>query len=220
MEIETWAKNINKEVYEKWKRDYPLWDSGFKVFYSPVRKNPKLMILSYNPGGNETSFQEDLNHFEKGSYSGFMKNEYLTRDYPMAKKIRAFFEENCDLLETSVTLPIIFFRSKNTKYLKKNFPKELQHNMENFCLTHVKRIIETVNPQSILILGFETYSVFRKYYGPFKKEVEIKGEKNRRIGLKAYWGKIPLFCILHPTGARISNTDVEKNKKSFFEFIK
>ena len=77
MEIETWAKNINKEVYEKWKRDYPLWDSGFKVFYSPVRKNPKLMILSYNPGGNETSFQEDLNHFEKGSYSGFMKMNTL-----------------------------------------------------------------------------------------------------------------------------------------------
>ncbi len=220
LEIETWAKNVTQEVFEKWQKDFPFWDSGFKVFYGPVSKNPKVMILSYNPGGDKTSFQEDLIHFQKGNYSGFTKNEYISRDYPMAKKIRSFFELNYDLLETSVTLPIIFFRSKNMKYLKKNFPKELQKNMEKFCLDQIERIIQTVKPNSILILGLETYSLLTKYFGPFQNEIENIGDKKRRIGLAAYWGEIPLFCILHPTGARISNADRERNKKKFFELVR
>jgi len=220
LKMETWAKNITKEVFEKWKKDYSFWDSGFKVFYSPVRKNPKVMILSYNPGGDKTSFQEDLIHFENGSYPGFSKNEYVSQDYPMAKRIRSFFESNNNLLETSVTLPVIFFRSKNVEYLKKNFPKELQKDMEKFCLGHIERIIQTVKPSSILILGFETYSLMTKYFGPFQNEIENLGEKKRRIGLSVNWGKILLFCILHPTGARISNVDREQNMKTFFELVK
>ncbi|MCH7560656.1 MAG: hypothetical protein IIC67_04695 [Thaumarchaeota archaeon] len=153
------------------------------------------MILSYNPGGDKTSFQKDLFHFENGSYPGYTKNEYISRDYPMAKKIRSFFESNYDLLESSVTLPIIFFRSKNLVYLKKNFPKELQQDMEKFCLDQIERIIQAVKPNSILILGFETYSLLTKYFGPFQNEIENIGEKKRRIGLTAYWEKIPLFCF-------------------------
>ena len=105
-------------------------------------------------------------------------------------------------------------------YLKKNFPKELRQDMEKFCLVQIERIIQTVKPNSILILGFETYSLLTKYFGPFQNEIENIGEKKRRIGLTAYWEKTPLFCILHPTGARISNADREQNMKTFFELVK
>jgi len=212
-----WAEDITKQVYEKWKVDYSTWKQGFKLFYGPVKKNPKLMILTFNPGGDENSFQKDFNKFEKGDFSLFTRNEYLTRNYKLAEKMQSFFEENEELLASSVTFPIIFWRSKSVKFWKKNFPKELQKDAEKFCLEKTHKIIQFLDPAYILILGFKTYSILNKNYGPFSNEHEIRGIKNRKIGLKAKWENRPLFCILHPSGARISTADWAKNKRMFFK---
>ena len=40
--LEKWSEELTKEVYNEWKTKYSFWKSGFKIFYSPVRKNPKL----------------------------------------------------------------------------------------------------------------------------------------------------------------------------------
>ena len=58
MDITKWAEDLTEEVYNEWKTKYSFWEDGFKVFYSPVRYRPELMIISLNPGGTKRKFVE------------------------------------------------------------------------------------------------------------------------------------------------------------------
>ena len=62
--IEEWGMELNEEVYEEWTK-HPKLKAGFKIFYTKLRKDPPIMILSINPGGEEDSFEEDRKRFEK-----------------------------------------------------------------------------------------------------------------------------------------------------------
>ena len=53
MDITKWAEDLTEEVYNEWKTKYSFWEDGFKVFNSPVRYRPELMIISLNPGGTK-----------------------------------------------------------------------------------------------------------------------------------------------------------------------
>jgi len=122
--IDKWAEELNKIVYKKWSKYN--WKPGFKIFFTPIHLNPPLMILTLNPGGDETNFKkEDSPRFAKGDFSVQSYHSYLKPRNPknkMAKAIREFFG-NDDLLEHTVTIPILFFRSENYDYWKKEFTK-------------------------------------------------------------------------------------------------
>jgi len=69
MEIESWAEDLTKEFFFECRSKYYFWKLGFKIFYGPVRKRPNLLILSFNPGGDEKSFRgEDFK--SKKNYRG------------------------------------------------------------------------------------------------------------------------------------------------------
>jgi len=100
-QLEAWIKDLNKTVFLEWKTKYPSWKTGFKLFYGPVRKNPKLMIISYNPGGSTHYFQkEDLSRFEKGDFSAPKTNSYLIRNNRMAKRMRDLFNKKKENFRT------------------------------------------------------------------------------------------------------------------------
>lgn len=220
MDLNDWAENLTKNVYNEWKSKYEFWKLGFKVFYGPVNLNPPLMIISYNPGGDETSFEQDLARFSKGDFSIPAVNSYVERPYAMAKKMRDFFEGHLNLLGESVVFPILFFRSKNVKYWKRRLGKTTRNDMEAFCYGKVKEIIQTVNPKALLVLGFGTYRRLKRHV-----LIELDNEQwhltkeDRHISCKAKWNGMPIFCIIHPTGARISNGNWGTNKKLFFSMI-
>ena len=142
MSLDQWAENLTKQVFNEWEKNYSNWKQGIKLFYGPVRKLPKLMILTYNPGGDKQSFQKDLIRFGEGDFNPYHKHEYKYRNYTLAKKMRKLFSSDLDLLEESVALPIMFFRSKDTKMLKKRFQKNKRKEAEMFCLEKVKQIID------------------------------------------------------------------------------
>ena len=48
-----------------------------------------------------------------------MVNSYVVKPYPMAKRMRDFFEGHLNLLNESVVFPTLFFRSESTKYWKR-----------------------------------------------------------------------------------------------------
>ena len=220
MDINEWAEELTKEVYTIWKTKYRDWEHGFKVFYSPIRRNPKLMIISLNPGGTVTNFKKtDYWKFKKGNFSLPPKNRYLVTDYPFAKKIREFFDGNEGLLDTSVAISILFFRSKNFKFWLKNVPKTRRTEMENYSYEKVKLIIKTVKPQAILVISSKTYKRLGKI-------LEIKNEKQKmKIGKvtlvrTAFANGIPIFSIPHLTGYHISTKNIEKMRNLFKEFTR
>ena len=90
--------------------------------------------------------------------------------------------------------------------------------MERFCYDEVKKIIERIGPKTLLIIGFKTYDKLKKYgIIDIKNEKLYRGRKGRKICHYAQWGDIPVFTVLHLTGARISNPDFIKIQKLFFD---
>ena len=69
MELYNWAEELTRQVFSQWKTNHARWKQGFKLFYSPIKKNPKLLILSYNPGGDKNSFKKELEQYENGNFS-------------------------------------------------------------------------------------------------------------------------------------------------------
>ena len=127
MDITKWAEDLTEEVYNEWKTKYSFWEDGFKVFYSPVRYRPELMIISLNPGGTKRNFvEEHYSDYEDGDFSLLNENSYLISKYQFAKKIRTLFEGNENVLKTSVAITVLFFRSKNINYWVKNNPKKTE----------------------------------------------------------------------------------------------
>lgn len=219
-QIEKWAEKLNKDVYNEWKSKYHFWDPGFKVFFSPIHKKPKLMILSLNPGGSKFHYErESSKQFENNDFSLPKRNEYLITDYKMAKKMRLFFEDYHKLLEQSVALPIVFFRSKDWNYWKEQIPKNKRKEMEQFSYHKVKEIIKMIKPEMYLIIGFSTYSKIKRNILDVKNEHSIKSGTHR-LYLTAFTRRIPIFCIPHLTGYRLSNTKLAKIRKEFFQKLK
>ena len=217
--LEKWSEELTKEVYNEWKTKYSFWKPGFKIFYSPVRKNPKLLILSLNPGGTDEHFEkENLKSFENNDFSISKNNEYLTTNYTMAKKVRKFFENNLDLLEESVALPILFFRSKNYQYWENNIKKEIRYDMENFSYTKIREILDYLEPKSCLIIGFVTYAKIKKHILKIDSENDIS-DGTHRLYIKAKSGNTVLFCIPHLTGYHISNEKMDKIRREFLKTI-
>ena len=218
--MEQWIENINRDVFHEWKSKYSSWKTGFKIFYGPVKKNPKLMIISFNPGGGEYYFQkEDLPRFENGDFSAPKTNSYLIRKNRMAKRMQDLFSEKKKTLEESVTFPILFFRSKDLDTWK-TVPKKKRFDIEQFCYSKVKEIFEQIKPKKILILGFCTdHKLKRYFFHELTNEKILINSKNRKLAYEYYWKRIPIFCMIHPTGNRISNKDWIKIKQKFHQFL-
>lgn len=221
MNIDSWAEGLTKDVFEKWKSDYPFWKRGFEVFYSPVRMNPKIMILSLNPGGDvdDPIWQKDLNRFKHGDFSLPPEHRFVSENYTMARRMKKFFMDCENLLGESVTLPVLFFRSPEFKVWKKENKKKRKE-MESFCFGKVREIIDVLKPKMFLILGFRTYRYLKEDLSmEVNNETENEGENEKPISYQSEWSGIPIFCIMHPSGAHIRDEDLGKNRRLFFNMV-
>ena len=224
MGLDQWAENLTKQVFNEWEKNYSDWKQGVKLFYGPVKKLPKLMILTYNPGGDKRSFQKDLIRFNEGNFNPYHKHEYVDRNYPLARKMRELFSNNLDLLEESVALPIMFFRSKDTKMLKKRFQKNKRKEAEKFCLEKVKQIIDFLHPQKILIIGVSTHKKLRKKImiginenPPF---FSVYPTKKETLYIISNWKSIPVLTTRHISGSRITIEDIDRLRHQLRKFFK
>jgi hypothetical protein len=189
---------IMKEVDQEWFKFRDKLKKGYAVFYSPPRINPELMIIGFNPGGDEKAFNRCReNKFPQG-------HEYLKENYPMAKKMKELFKNmgTLELLQNSVKLNLIFFRSKATDEWKA-IEKTTRNHLEEFCLNKVEYIIMKLEPKFILAEGILTYRILKNRIFSGKDYIEENpfGEsKNLLLTTKFNDPDIRLIGIRHPTG--------------------
>ncbi len=87
MDIQKWAEKLNSDTYDKW-CEFPKWRSGFQVFYSAIRKNPPIMILSLNPGGEVDFSSDDIcKQYRENNFAVQNYNSYIKENYKMAKAV-------------------------------------------------------------------------------------------------------------------------------------
>lgn len=202
-----WVTILYNETKELWKQKGKD-PKGFAIFYSPVILNPTIALLGYNPGGDEKSFSET-------NISVPTKNEYLTADYPLAKKVRKIFEEG-DLmwaLRDCVKFNLVFFRSKKEKDINDN-------EIIQFCEQKVLNILKEINAKYIITEGLGTYNRLKKISSG-KEERIIKEGKRSILKLAKTKTDVPLLGMIHPSGAYgVSNeilTHIGMELKSIIE---
>jgi len=189
------------------------------------------MILTLNPGGDGKHFrQEDYLNFKKGNFSVQSFHSYLKPRDPntkMAPAIQEFFE-NDELLEKTVTIPILVFRSINYDYWKEEFAKlnseEERKEAELLSYEIARTIIQKVNPRKILMVSFKTLDkVVENSVIPLQMDEPAYGyygKSKQRIFATGKWNKTPVFCIRHLTRAPPTPEHKKKMKHEFFRFLK
>src|SRR6185437_442194 len=182
-----WVTNLYNETKGFWNQKGKD-PKGFAIFYSPVILNPTVALIGFNPGGDENSFSEK-------NITVPIQNEYLTADYPMAKKVRKIFEAGNIMwaLKDSVKFNLIFFRSKNEKDIT---DKEIIQ----FCEQKVLKILKEIKPKYIITEGFKTYERLRNLLSAKEEKIIKEGEK-AILCISKTKENIPLLGMIHPTGA-------------------
>jgi hypothetical protein len=206
-------EQINKGIYNKIQNDWPEWKTGFKLYYSPVKENPDLMILSFQPGGGEESYKaEDKKNFDSGDFSLLKENIYTQNNFRFSKKIRELFSRYHENLNTVPALTLIPFRAKSIDEWNKNKYKQ---EMEEYTMREIfPKLIRIIKPKNILIVGFATLDKIKRNYNIENEEVMLKREKGSaklvaNSVLKFEGADIRLITTIHLTGARPTKNEME-----------
>jgi hypothetical protein len=212
MDIQEWAEELINEVCEKWETfeyKYGFSEHGFRVFYSPVRINPDLMIIGYNPGNDDKPFSKD----EDSLLPEF--HEYLYHKSKIARKTKYLFEsiEKDDWLEGSVKLNLVFFGSENEAQWQ-TMGQDLRNELEMFCFRKVNDIIDTLMPRYIITEGLNVFDTLTNsvLMGCDKPEGEI-GLGGRKIYARSRYNHSQIIGLAHLTKDRMSYPDWNSIKK-------
>ena len=131
----------------------PKYD-GFNILQGPPLFRPPILFIGYQPGGAH----------DEGERERTRGRDLVT---PTRRELGRF-PKNCrkclqdEYLEKCVGMNAIFLRSHDIKSDETDFDKTVRAVIENFCLTRVLKIIETVDPRKIVIIGLKTQELFDK----------------------------------------------------------
>ena len=219
MDIDIWAEELLRDVCEKWEASedrYAFGDCGFRVFYSPIRLSPELMIIGYNPG-------KDDKPFSKGEDCQIPEvHEYLYHNSRIARKMKYLFEsiEREDWLADSVKLNLLFFGSENDAQWEA-MDRDIRDELETFCFKNVSDIIDTLKPRYIVTEGLKVFDILINsvLMGCSKAEVKI-GVGGRKIYARSRYGHTQIIGLVHLTKDRISYPDWNSIKKYLKDDLK
>lgn len=219
MYITAWAESLTKEIYDAWKTRYVFWKPGIKVWYAPVVQDPKLLIITLQPGGGQADFEaENLGAFEAGDFST-TSNDYVEATYVSAKKIRSFFDfdPTHEILKHSVVVPLVFFRSPSISVWNNDLSPNKRAEMEGLCFAKTKEIVDTVNPEKILVIGMKAYKKLKELLGTIQDEKVAYARRGgaEELVITASSNGTPICAVMHFSGSHINKTDWQKMKEMF-----
>jgi len=217
MNYDQWAESLQKDVYDYWKENHRDWEAGFRVFYGPVFSEPEVLILGFQPGGPPGDFARDhLDRYQDGDFSVPDTNEYLKNDYRIAKQMRTkVFEGHQNILKQSIKSNVIFFRAKDLDTWAE-VPKAERKEMESFSLKKVDEMIETLDPNTVLIEGMKTWDLIKSRVG-FNDEC-LARRSNARLLCVSEDQDRTYVGIIHPS-TRVSDENWSKVKTELIPIL-
>lgn len=167
MELENWAVEKQKEMWEFWnenesvRKAFPL---GFEMTTSPIPEDPKVIILGRNPGSGEEPPHQHMERFSKPDEPNFgfpEEHDYLPGNatYPVATAIRNFiFNGNENVLNKTIETNRNFLRTNDKSEHENGLQKltdDLREEYEALCVEIIKGFIDKGNPD--LVVSFTGY---------------------------------------------------------------
>jgi hypothetical protein len=128
----------------------------FKILYGPPFFNPPILFIGYQPGGGAEDCAREL---LDGAHDGWPAVcEYATESWKLAYWMRRMF--GAELLTRCVGLNAIFVRAPKVEIYRKTVASSVREKIEKFCLPRVEQLIDVMQPQRIVSVGFETLDLF------------------------------------------------------------
>ena len=173
---------------------------GFKVLYGPPLYQPPILFVGYQPGGGADDFERET---ARGSDKRWPTEcEYATESWKLAKQMRQMFTR--PRLLQCVGINAIFLRSPTVAHYKRTIDRGMRAEIEAFCLVRVARIIEVIDPQKIVAIGFDTLRLFGDSTPGLTNDNKRCLTTIGKIG-----GRSPIGT-LHLSGARIAAPDLDR----------
>ena len=215
-ELSLWAEGIIKQTEVEWRRAcaHPAGKAvaqhGFKVFYSPVRAQPDVLVLGEQPGGGPSDFCLAVaRQLPEG-------HEYFHSNYLLARKMRHLFAREPALLERSVKLNLNFCRSPSREAWHASTPATVRDSLLAFCTRRVVEIIDRLAPRVILCEGILPFDALQNHPRMASRVLptergEVRGRQGERLYIRRQLASgTQLMGMAHPTGAHVSSHDRER----------
>lgn len=177
---------------------------GYEILLSPPRKNPDYLFIGYQPGNSETSDEEIRRKGYDTSWGPSEDCQYHFEPWMLAKKLRAVFADQRDTLRQSVAMNALFVRAKSVRIYEQTYSQAIRQEIQTYCLAKVKAMIEMMEPQRIILIGFGTINAFpdqQNYTG------HVVSPKGRCLAKSCKVFGREALAVMHLTGCRISATD-------------
>jgi hypothetical protein len=193
----TAAESTCLKVYEETRAFYaekePVLGShahGFRILHGPPVLNPPILFIGYQPGGTTPGGE--------GDHDGWpAKCVYTIERWVLWRRLREIW--GTATLEKCTGLNLFFFRAPNIAAWRQ-IRRDLRQEIEAFCHRRVERIVRTLAPKQIVVIGLGTFDLLTT------GGAALTGDRGVLIKSGSLWGT-RCYGTVHLSGAQISRTD-------------
>ena len=214
MNAEELCRSIYEETAAFYKYKAPRvagQDLGYRILYGPPTVRPEYLFLGDQPGGKADSVRIDQLQGWPTECEYALDNGALRKAGWKNNRLASNMQKiwGIPTLRNSTGLNAIFFRAPDSKEWRR---LESRRQLEDFSLERVRRIVETLQPKRLAVIGLQTFRRLAHSTTPALSN----GSGRPLIEQGKVWG-VPAFGVIHLSGARISGGDLNAIKNYFVE---
>jgi len=189
-------ENLQKEVIEVNEKILSLCEQnskikelykGCQIYFSPLIKNPNLMLIGINPGSGFYKANKKI-------VQEFEPLEKYGEGYDLAQEIKCGVFRHLgreDIFNSTFKTNVYFFATDNVDKLKclfKLFPENFRIEVKQKSINWLKELITLTSPRIILCEGHTAFDYVKSFYGD-----EMVIDINKGYVLEGTINKIPII---------------------------
>jgi hypothetical protein len=203
--IDVGVSEVCKAIYRETQAFYdevsPPTAFGFKILYGPPIAKPAILFIGYQPGGADADNKREQLRGVHERWPAI--SEYVSNDWPRTPNVATRLQEilSIEFLGGCVGMNAIFFRAPSKAAYDEIYPSHFRARIQTFCVSKTLKIVQTLNPERVVIMGLGTMALFGK------SQPDLTNASGRVLTKTGKVGDYRSLGIMHLTGARIATAD-------------
>jgi hypothetical protein len=213
------AEELCRSIYEETKTFYERkaprvagQDLGYRILYGPPMVDAEYLFLGYQPGGGaESKCPVQLQRWPTECEYALNPSELRNAGWRNPRIVLNMQKLwGVPVLKKSTGLNAIFFRAPDLTEWHR-LERGLRIELENFSLERAGRIIKTLHPKHLVVIGLQTFDLLAtSATSALERDGRCLVKQGEILGMAA-------FGVIHLSGARISGNHFNAIKAHFGE---